>query len=108
MPHWFLLRNGKDVFDEIHKSRLENALKMNEPLMKAYYLKESMHEIWQQINKEQAIKVLDDWIEQAYQAKIPKPTTMANTLKAHKWGVPAWYDYHISTGKKEPTIKSKP
>ena len=98
---WLLLCNGKDIFDDKFKSRLENALKLNEPLMKTYYLKESLKEIWMQINKEEATKVLDHWIEQAYQAKIPKLTTFANTLKAHKWGILAWYDYHISTGKLE-------
>ena len=98
---WLLLCNGKDVFDEEFKNRLENALKMNEPLMKVYYLKEALREIWAQINKEEAEKALDCWLQQAYQAKIPKLTTFANTLKAHKWGVLAWYDYHISTGKLE-------
>lgn len=98
---WLLLCNGKDIFDKQFKSRLDNALKLNEPLMKAYYLKESLKEIWTQVNKEQAIKELNAWIEQAYQAKIPKLTTFANTLKAHKCGILAWYDYHISTGKLE-------
>lgn len=95
------LCDGKDVFDEGFKNRLENALKMNEPLMKVYYLKEALREIWAQINKEEAEKALDCWLQQAYQAKIPKLTAFANTLKAHKWGVLAWYDYHISTGKLE-------
>lgn len=98
---WLLLCNGKDIFDYSFKNRLENALKMNEPLMKAYYLKESLKEIWCQVNKEAAEEVLDDWLKQAYDAKISQLTTFANTLKAHKWGILAWYDYHISTGKLE-------
>jgi transposase len=69
--------------------------------MKAYCLKESLKEIWMQGNREQATIELDAWTEQAYHAKIPKLTTLANTLKAHKWGILAWYDYHISTGKLE-------
>lgn len=44
---------------------------------------------------------MTNWLEQAYQAKIPKLTTFANTIKAHKWGILAWYDYHISTAKLE-------
>ena len=99
---WLLLCNGKDIFDDRYKSgRLENALALNEPLMKAYYLKESLKEIWMQIDEEQAGKVLDDWVEQAYQAKIPQLTKFANTLKAHRWGILDWYKYHISTGKLE-------
>jgi transposase len=98
---WLLLCNGKDIFDSQFKSRLDYALTLNEPLMKAYCLKESLKEIWMQGNREQATKELDAWTEQAYHAKIPKLTTLANTLKAHKWGILAWYDYHISTGKLE-------
>jgi transposase len=49
---WLLLCNGKDIFDNQFKSRLDNALKLNEPLMKAYYLKEGLKEIWTQVNKE--------------------------------------------------------
>lgn len=98
---WLLLCNGKDICDKDFKSRLDNALKMNEPLMKAYYLKESLREIWTQTDKDKADEVLDNWLEQAYQAKIPKLTTFANTLKAHRWGILAWYEYHISTAKLE-------
>ena len=75
---WLLLRNGKDIFDGEFKDRLENALKMNEPLMKAYYLKEALREIWAQINKEKAEKALNHWLEQAYQAKISKLTNYIN------------------------------
>lgn len=98
---WLLLCNGKDVLDQKFKSRLDNALSLNEPLMKAYYLKESLKEIWTQVNKEKAEEVIENWLEQAYQAKIPKLATFANTLKAHRWGILAWYDYHISTAKLE-------
>ena len=50
--------------DQKFKSRLDNALKLNEPLMKAYYLKESLKEIWTQVNKEKAEEVMDNWLEQ--------------------------------------------
>lgn len=89
---WILLCNGKDIFDQKVKSRLDNALNLNEPLMKAYYLKESLKEIWMQANKEIAEEVMGNWLEQAYQAKIPKLTTLANTIKAHKWEIIAWYE----------------
>ncbi len=42
---YLLLQNGKDVFDREHKNRLENALCMNEPITKAYYLKESLSDL---------------------------------------------------------------
>ena len=39
---WLLLRNGCDIFDAEYKTRLDNALNLNEPLMIAYYLKENL------------------------------------------------------------------
>lgn len=98
---WLLLRHGADIFDLKHKNRLENALALNKDLYTAYYLKEGLGEIWAQVNKEEAERVLLDWVQQARDSKVPKLITMSNTLMAHRTGILAWYDFHISTGKVE-------
>ena len=98
---YLLLGNGADIFDKQHKTRLENALAMNEPLSKAYYLKEQLRQIWSQPMKAMAEKVLDDWIRQAEQSKIAQLQKMAVTVKTYKKGILAWYDCHLSTGKVE-------
>ena len=98
---YLLLGNGSDIYDSKYKTRLENALAMNEPLSKAYYLKEQLREIWVQPNKEEAEKVLADWVEQAKSSKVPQLQKMAMTMLAYKRGILAWYDCHISTGKVE-------
>ena len=98
---YLLLGNGEDIFDKKHKTRLDNALAMNEPLSKAYYLKEQLREIWSQIDKEQAEAVLDDWVKQARGSNIQQLQKMAATLLAYRRGILAWYDCHISTGKVE-------
>ncbi len=100
---WLLLRNGKDVFDGEYANRLENALSLNEPLMKAYYLKEDLREIWNQSSKQEGEKVLDLWIEQAMDTKLQPLIAMANTLKAFRRGILAWYDFPISNGPIEGT-----
>ncbi|MDE7457144.1 MAG: ISL3 family transposase [Prevotella sp.] len=98
---YLLLGNGEDIFDKRHKTRLNNALAMNEPLSKAYYLKEQLREIWSQVDKEQARAVMDDWVDQARESKIPQLVKMAATLSAYRTGILAWYDCRISTGKVE-------
>lgn len=98
---WLLLRNGEDVYDSCHRNRLENALEMNAPLMKGYYLKEALREIWMQVTGKQGERVLLDWVKQARDSKVPLLIKFANTLMAHKSGILSWYDYHISTGKLE-------
>lgn len=98
---YLLLSNGTDIYDDKYKTRLDNALAMNEPLSKAYYLKEQLREIWSQASKTDAEAVLDDWIDQARNSKIVQLQKMAMTMLAYKRGILAWYDCHISTGKVE-------
>ena len=74
---------------------------MNEPLSKAYYLKEQLRQIWSQPMKAMAEEVLDDWVRQAEQSKITQLQKMAVTMKTYKKGILAWYDCHLSMGKVE-------
>ena len=98
---YLLLSNGAASFDKEYKTRLDNALDMNKPLSQAYYLKEQLREIWTQVNKEEAEKVMLDWTKQAQESKVPQLMKMAATVMAHRTGILAWYDCHISTGKVE-------
>ena len=98
---YLLLGNGADIFDKQHKTRLDNALAMNEPLSKAYYLKEQLRQIWMQPVKAMGECVFDDWVRQAEQSKIPQLQKMAVTMRAYRSGILAWYDCHLSTGKVE-------
>lgn len=100
---WLLLRNGSDVFDSLHKTRLDNVLSLNEPLMMAYYLKEDLREIWNQVNKETAERVLDEWVTQALDTKVQPLIKMAATVRAYKPYILAWYDHCISNGPIEGT-----
>lgn len=84
-----------------NKTRLENALAKNESLSKAYYLKEQLREIWAQGCKENAEKVLADWVDQARESKIPQLQKMAMTVLAYRRVILSWYDCHISTAKVE-------
>lgn len=96
---YLLLSNGADIFDKEYKTRLDNALDMNKPLSQAYYLKEQLREIWMQVNKDDAERVMTDWVKQARESKVPQLVKMATTVTAHRTGILAWYDCHISTGK---------
>lgn len=98
---YLLLSNGADILDKKYKTRLDNALDMNKPLSQAYYLKEQLREIWMQINKEEATKVLEDWVKQAKESNVPQLLKMAMTLLTYQRGILAWYDCHISTAKVE-------
>jgi transposase len=101
---WLLLKNPDNLDEKKgERERLEEALRMNQPLYTAYYLKEDLREVWNQSTKKQADKVLDEWIRKASSSEIPMLKTMAKTLSAYRSGILAYYDFPISTGPLEGT-----
>src|SRR5262249_15865824 len=81
---WLLLKNAEDRDPKMaEKSRLKEALKRNEPLATAYYLKEDLRRFWEQPGKRFATTFLDGWIRQAEASGIRILQQMARTLAAH-------------------------
>jgi len=78
-------------------------LKINQPLSCAYYLKEYLRQIWLQPDREEAEKVLRDWIEKARASGIKMLIKFSNTLALYKSGILAYYDFRISSGPLEGT-----
>jgi transposase len=101
---WLLLKRPENL-DPSRKEpeRLREALRLNQPLATAYYLKEELHEIWEQDDQETAQALLMDWIAYAESTGIRMLKQFANTLRFHAWGILAYYDYSISTGPLEGT-----
>jgi|WetSurMetagenome_2_1015567.scaffolds.fasta_scaffold170541_2 transposase len=101
---WLLLKNPQNLDEKKgEKERLDEALRLNQPLYTAYYLKEELREVWTQRGKKQANNVLNEWIRKASSSGIAILTTMAKTLSAYRSGILAYYDFPISTGPLEGT-----
>jgi transposase len=99
---WLLLKRPENLDPTRNESkRLQEALRLNEPLATAYYLKEELSEVWEQDDREAAETVLLDWITYAESTGIRMLHDFAKTLRAHAWGILAHYDYPISTGPLE-------
>jgi transposase len=101
---WLLLKNPENLDPEKNeRERLEEALRMNQPLATVYYLKEDLRQIWMQPDKETARAVLEDWIRRAEASCIKLLQQFASTLSMYRTGILAYYDYRISTGPLEGT-----
>lgn len=101
---WLLLKNPENL-DRKHREpqRLKQALKLNESLATAYYLKESLRWFWEQPDRKTAELHLDLWIFQAESSGVRMLQQFAKTLAAHRAGLLNWYRYPISTGPLEGT-----
>jgi transposase len=101
---WLLLKNPENLDDDRgERARLDEALRINEPLAAAYYMKEDLRQIWLQENKATARRVLQDWLRRAEASGIRMLQRFAVTLSMHAHGILAYYDCPISTGPLEGT-----
>lgn len=101
---WLLLKRPENL-DPTRKEpqRLREALRLNEPLAIAYYLKDELNELWEQDDQEAAQALLLEWVTFAESTGIRMLQDFAKTLRAHAWGILAYYDHPISTGPLEGT-----
>ena len=101
---WLLLKNEENLDPKKKEpERLERALKLNEPLAMAYYLKEYLRQIWNQPGKQMARMVLEDWLSQARASGVRMLEKFADTIEEYQEGILNYYDYPISTGPLEGT-----
>jgi transposase len=101
---WLLLKNPDNLNPERKESeRLQEALRLNQPLAMAYYMKEELRLLWSKPDKDEAEAFLADWLNRAMSCGIRMLIKFAKTLAAHRTGILAYYDYPISTGPLEGT-----
>ena len=101
---WLLLKLPENLdASRNERKRLQEALKLNESLAIAYYLKEDLRQIWEQPTRAQAGLFLTDWCRRARASGIRVLQTMANTLEGYRTGILDWYLDPISTGPLEGT-----
>lgn len=81
--------------------KLEEALKLNEPLSQAYYLKEELSLLWEQPSRAAMESFLRQWCERAMATGIGLLRQMAKTLLLHTRGILSWWEHRINSGKME-------
>jgi transposase len=97
---FLLLRNPENLkADQIPK--LDEALRLNEPLLLAWYLKEELRELWNLGSRKRMKSFLKDWCEKASQTGIGQMLKMAKTLQTHAAGILAYADHPITSGRME-------
>lgn len=97
---FLLLRNPLNL-SAAQIPKLDEALRLNQPLLLAWYLKEELRELWNQNSRRQMEAFLKAWCEQAGQTGIGQLHKMAKTLRSHATGILAYADHPITSGKLE-------
>jgi transposase len=97
----YLLLMGAENLPEGQAAALAEALRFNEPLLIAYYLKEELRELWSQPTAQAMRRFLEGWCQQALASGITQMISLAKTLRAHAEGILNYFRHPISTGKLE-------
>jgi len=97
---YLLLMRGENVPDH-RKKQLNDALKFNEPISTAYYLKERLLGLWDQGAKILMEFDLRDWIADALVTGIAPLMKMAGTLQMHFQQIINYAEHPITSGKME-------
>ena len=97
---FLLLRNPENLKAE-QIPKLDEALRLNQPLLLAWYLKEELRELWSQPSPKEMATFLKDWCLKASQTAIGQLIKMAKTLQTHASGILAYAQYPITSGRLE-------
>jgi len=102
---WLLLKSPKKL-NTLNEEcgKLKNALKLNEPLAMAYYLKDDLGQIWKQNDKEEGEFLLWEWIKKATSSGVKILLNFAKMLNKYSDEILAYYDFNkMSSGPMEGT-----
>lgn len=104
----YLVLMGAEKLDEYEarkpgsKARLQQALAVNEPLSKGYYLKEKLRLLWDEPDRDSAGRLLSEWCAEADVSGIRELKRMAKTVASHRSGILAYFDHDgITSGPLE-------
>jgi transposase len=104
----YLVLMGAKKLEEYEKrkpgsrARLQQALAVNEPLSKGYYLKEKLRLLWEEPDRESAEDLLAEWCAEAEASGVRELKRMAKTVASHRSGILAYFDHHrITSGPLE-------
>lgn len=97
----YLLLMRSENLENDQLPKLDKALKLNEPLLQGWYLKEELHLLWEQPSAAAMGRFLRQWCAQAMATGINQLGQMAKTLLKHCSGILNWWDHPINNGQME-------
>jgi transposase len=97
----FLLLRSMEKLNDESLEKLAQIMELNEPLYKAYLLKEELRWFWNISTSELAEQFLDNWAKESYETGLTKFQKLADSLLRHKAGLLSYFSHRISTGPLE-------
>jgi len=97
---WLLLKNPWNLNGD-QKDRLSTLVRLNSPMVRAWYLKEAFQLFWNYKQPWRAEQYLRKWMNAAMRSKLEPFKKFVRMLRTHLDGVLAWTKTRVSNGAVE-------
>jgi transposase len=97
---WLWLKNPWNL-RPAERRRLSAVCRLNQPIVRAYYLKEAFQRFWDYRREGWAFPYLDQWLWWASHSRLEPFKRFARMIREHIDGIKAWTRLRISNGALE-------
>ncbi len=97
----FLLLSRRNNLTPEKMCALDAALRANQPLFAAYYLKEELLLLWAQPTAKDMRHFLKAWCRRALATGLAPFRSLVKTLRSRRKGILEWFDHPINSGRME-------
>ena len=98
---YLLLKGSEKIVEKEPRAKLDELLQLNEPLSKAYILKEELRRLWDCTSQEEAIEKLNQWLLTAGESAVGPIIKFAKTIVRHYFGIVNYFNHRITNAKVE-------
>lgn len=97
----FLLLSRRNNLTPEKMCALDAALRANQPLFAAYYLKEELLLLWAQPTAKDMRHFLKSWCRRALETGLAPFKSLVKTLRSRRKGILEWFNHRINSGRME-------
>ena len=97
---WLLLKNPWNLTTD-QQERLSTLVRLNLPIVRAWYLKEAFQLFWDYRQRARARAHLEKWMNSAMRSRLEPLKRFVRMLRSHLGGILAWTNIRLSNGALE-------
>lgn len=97
---WLLLKNPWNLTTD-QQERLSTLVRLNLPIVRAWYLKEAFQLFWDYRQPARAKAHLEKWMNSAMRSRLEPLKRFVRMLRSHLGGILAWTNIRLSNGALE-------
>ena len=97
---WLLLKNPWNLSTD-QQERLSRLVRLNLPIVRAWYLKEAFQLFWDYRQRARARAHMEKWMNSAMRSRLEPLKRFVRMLRSHLAGILAWTNIRLSNGALE-------